>query len=257
MIDLHERLSEFSYGYGVTREVQALLESVGLHATPFLPSLLHEAELGFDVAFSGPGTVVVLQFKLGVELSRFRRSPPAQAIPLLERPFWRFPVDVNAPQFQRLVEFENAGAEVYYVAPRFSSWAAYDRAFQDQVVLEKSLLVTPAEIARGAQAQGGPTSVHRIVYDRSRRYVCSDPTPIEEHKPRDLVEKIGIRARDPDITLESQIGHLFERPRGDRAAARMSKAASNGFSLAQGVPSTRWRRWSALRLGAKAHSSCW
>jgi uncharacterized protein Ymh len=43
MIDLHERLSEFSYGYGVTREVEALLMSVGLHATPFLPSLLHEA----------------------------------------------------------------------------------------------------------------------------------------------------------------------------------------------------------------------
>ena len=30
MIDLHERLSEFSFGYGVSREVEGLLASVGL-----------------------------------------------------------------------------------------------------------------------------------------------------------------------------------------------------------------------------------
>lgn len=221
-----------------------------------MPSLLHEAELGFDVAFSGPGTVVVLQFKLGVELSRFRPSPPTQAIPLLERPFWRFPVDLNAPQIQRLVEFENARAEVYYVAPRFSSWAAYDRAFQDQVVLEKSLLVTPAEIARGAQAQSGPTSVHRILYDRSRRYVCSEPTPIEEHKPRDLVERIGKRARDPNRSLEGQIAYLFERPAATELPLVRQRPASNGSSLVRGVPSTPWRRSSALRRGARVHSFC-
>ena len=51
MVDLHERLSEFSYGYGVTREVENLLASVGLNAVPFLPSLLQEATFGFDVGF--------------------------------------------------------------------------------------------------------------------------------------------------------------------------------------------------------------
>src|SRR5438874_119031 len=131
MIDLHERLSEFSYGYGVTREVEALLAGVGLQATPFLPSLLHEASLGFDVSFNSSGTVVLLQFKLGSELKRFHRAPPSQPIPLLERPFWRFTVDASEPQFQRLAEYEQANAEVYYVAPRFSHWAAYDLAFQN------------------------------------------------------------------------------------------------------------------------------
>ena len=57
MINLHERLSEFSYGYGVTREMEHRLAAAGVQATPFLPSLLHEATLGFDVAFSGPGQV--------------------------------------------------------------------------------------------------------------------------------------------------------------------------------------------------------
>lgn len=58
-IDLHERLSEFSYGYGVTREVEGLLRSVGLRPTPFLPSLLAEGKLGFDVAFKRPGTALL------------------------------------------------------------------------------------------------------------------------------------------------------------------------------------------------------
>jgi hypothetical protein len=48
MIDLHERLSEFSYGYGVTREAENLLGS-GYPYRAFSPSLLDEAELGFDV----------------------------------------------------------------------------------------------------------------------------------------------------------------------------------------------------------------
>jgi hypothetical protein len=58
MIDLPERLSEFSYGYGVTREVESLLASVSMRTAPFMPSLLHEAKLGFDVAFKNPGSVL-------------------------------------------------------------------------------------------------------------------------------------------------------------------------------------------------------
>jgi hypothetical protein len=66
MIDLHERLSEFSFGYGVTREVEGLLASV---------------------------------VKLGEELSRFHRATPSQSIPFLERPFWRYRIDTTSHQF--------------------------------------------------------------------------------------------------------------------------------------------------------------
>lgn len=104
MIDLHERLSEFSYGYGVIRETEALLASVGLTTTPFQPSLLHEGEVGFDVAFRGPGTAVMLQFKLGQELQRFHRTRN-QARPQINRPFWRFSVDTTEHQFQQLLMF--------------------------------------------------------------------------------------------------------------------------------------------------------
>ena len=82
-IDLHERLSEFSYGYGVTREVERLLRSVGLRPTPFLPSLLEEAKLGFDVAFKRPGAALLLQFKLGEALQRFVRADKSKPAPAL------------------------------------------------------------------------------------------------------------------------------------------------------------------------------
>jgi hypothetical protein len=92
-VDLHQRLSEFSYGYGVTREAERLLKSVGLRTTPFLPSLISEGKLGFDVKFDRPGKALLLQFKLGEALQRLHWKAKAQPPPALGRPFWRFNVD--------------------------------------------------------------------------------------------------------------------------------------------------------------------
>ncbi|MGJ4889718.1 hypothetical protein ACQR1Y_16075 [Bradyrhizobium sp. HKCCYLRH3099] len=212
MIDLHERLSEFSFGYGVTREVESLLATVGLHPTPFMPSLLHEKELGFDVQFKDQGRIVVLQFKLGEELKRFHRTKPNQSIPLLDHPFWRYQIDTTAHQFRLLAELEDEDVDVYYVAPRFSTWQAYEKAFQDGAVLENSLLLKPSEISRGLASIEAPDGVHRVVYDRFRRYVCSDPIEIHEELPRDLVEKIAHKIRSGELSLSAQIEHIFRRP---------------------------------------------
>ena len=110
-IDLHQRLSELSYGYGITREVENLLNDVGLRTTPFLPSLLDEANLGFDVAFDRPSAALLLQFKLGESVRRFRRSKNATIIPPIDRPFWRFSVDTAEPngQFDLLLKAEQEG----------------------------------------------------------------------------------------------------------------------------------------------------
>lgn len=115
MIDLHERLSEYSYGYGVTREVELLLSSVGIEAVPFLPSLIQEDEVGFDVGFNKPGAPILLQFKLGQSVSRFRRKHPRQSIPDIARPFWRFRIDTLEidGQFETLLKAEHDGADVY------------------------------------------------------------------------------------------------------------------------------------------------
>jgi len=127
MIDLHERLSEFSYGYGVTREVEKLLSSVGIVSVPFLPSLLQEKKVGFDVKFQNSGLPLLLQFKLGQSLQRFVRSDKSLPAPLLERPFFRFSINTAEPdgQFETLLKAENDGAEAYYLAPRFTDWPQY------------------------------------------------------------------------------------------------------------------------------------
>ena len=219
MINLHERLSEFFYGYGVTREMERRLAAAGVKATPFLPSLLHEASLGFDVAFSGPGQVVMLQFKLGQQLSRFRRLTPAESIPMLQKPFWRYYVDVDEHQFLRLEEFERSGADVFYVAPRFSSWSAYERAFHASEILQRSLLLWPSQIRLGASGAPGE---HRIVYDKVSRYVCSEPQVIDEVRAQDAVEKVAARARESELPLAVQLERLVTRERA-RNVPRLSR----------------------------------
>ena len=129
MIKLYEHLSEFSYGYGVTREVENLLASIGLHATPYFPNLRQESKLGFDVGFKTCGCVVLFQFKLGQELQRFYRQDPKQLAPPLEPPFWRFSIKPPTNQFEYLLNFEKLGADVFYVAPRFSCWTDYKSIF--------------------------------------------------------------------------------------------------------------------------------
>lgn len=208
MINLHEKLSEFSYGYGVTREVENLLSRAGCHVTPFLPSLVHEAELGFDVSFQNPGFILLLQFKLGQELQRFRRSNPSQIIPPLSRPFWRFGIDTSARQFNKLVQFENVDAHVYYVAPRFSDWLGYQQAFQASRVLHESLILRPSEILRGIQAQGEGKDVHRIVYDETDCYVCSELFKLRGVKQGEMLDYMVERTSDE--TLEDRIQRLFD-----------------------------------------------
>lgn len=59
-IELHERLSEFSYRYGVTREGERRLKAAGLSAVPFQPNLIQEASVGFDVAFNIQGMPLMI-----------------------------------------------------------------------------------------------------------------------------------------------------------------------------------------------------
>ncbi|WP_050400023.1 hypothetical protein [Bradyrhizobium embrapense] len=204
-IELHERLSEFSYGYGVTREVEKRLESAGLFTVPFLPSLMHEASLGFDVGFDVQGAALMLQFKLGQALRRFVPAPR----PKLGQPFWRYHIDTAEPdgQFELLLKAEQDGADVFYVAPIFHDWEEYLGHYERNEVLENSLIVTPGGIRSVLQGNGISDGAHKIVYDATRAYVCSRPLPLATVGARDIAHKVATRLEVRKISL----GEVLER----------------------------------------------
>jgi hypothetical protein len=211
MIDLHERLSEFSYGYGITREVEQLLLSVGIRTVPFMPSLLQEQEIGFDVGFQSRGIPLLLQFKLGHSLQRFIRSDKRYAAPKLDKPYFRFSIDTAEPdgQFETLLKAETDGAETYYVAPRFSDWPRYINYFEAGEVLGRSVMVTPREIRAALVSKGSPDGAHRIVYDRDSVHVCSKPTSIRDVRPERLAENVVNRVHNEDINLGQALRRVY------------------------------------------------
>jgi hypothetical protein len=230
MIELHERLSEFSYGYGVTREVDQLLASVGVRTVPFMPSLLQEKQIGFDVGFSGRGVPLLLQFKLGQALHRFVRNDKSYPAPVLERPFFRFSIDTAEPdgQFETLLKAETDGAETYYVAPRFTDWPHYVNFFEAGEVLLRSVMVTPGGIRAALVAKGSPDGTHRIVYDRDSVHVCSTPTDVRDVRPQFLAENVVTRLNGDSKSLGQAVRRVYAGLE-DRSAIRRSQHTQDLF----------------------------
>lgn len=225
MIHLHERLSEFSYGYGITREAESLLGSIGLRGAPFLPSLAHEGSIGYDVKLGGPGKAIILQFKLGQQLQRFHRRSPLYLKPPIQRPFWRFEINTWQPagQYQLLLNAEQSTPEVYYVAPRFHDWNVYAAAYDAQQLLTKSLLIKPSEIMAKLTIQKAAPGRHLVVYDHQTSYVCSQPIQLSELRPDDLASDWAKEpTKDAARSLSEQIGMLLEGL--DRTDAMASEA---------------------------------
>lgn len=211
MIELNERLSEFSYGYGVTRAVERCLADIGIKTTPFLPSLIHEETLGFDVGFKKSGAAILLQFKLGQSLERFLRDDLSKPAPVLDRPFWRFFIDTSEPdgQFEILLNSQLNGADVYYVAPKFSDWTDYVEAFESDIVLESSLLISPNDIRQQLASKSIADGWHRIVYDETRAYVCSEPQSIPMRSRSNLAEQVSERIRVRKQPLAEVVAHIY------------------------------------------------
>ncbi|MGN6595905.1 hypothetical protein [Sphingopyxis terrae] len=264
-IELRERLSEFSYGYGVTRETENLLRQIGIRPVPFLPSLLQEADLGFDVAFERPGAPLLLQFKLGQSLTRFVRSDLTVPAPPLDRPFWRFSINTAEPdgQFETLLKAETDGAEVYYAAPRFSDWPHYAELFGREEILDTSLLIKPSDIRNALDQKGAADGSHRIVYDRYRVHVCSKPVEIPDIDPEEAANKIAVAIRERRQPATAALQRLFEGF-DDRSSIRRDKVRFDLEDFAQAaddvgrrapgdyIRAQRQRRYSEFRKRAKS-----
>jgi hypothetical protein len=104
-----------------------------------------------------------------------------------------------------LLKAEQAGAEVFYVAPRFTSWDSYVLAYEREQVLDRSLLLRPSQIDSQLTAVGEPDGPHRILYDGGTSFVCSEAKELIEVRARDLANKVRTdieqRSRRMDLAL--------------------------------------------------------
>jgi hypothetical protein len=97
----------------------------------------------FDVQI---GSALFLQFKLAEELTR--RSAKETKKGLLDPTFYRFRLhrrDLSS-QHQLLIQLENQGNQVYYIAPKFADLKSLDAAYTKKRVVMQSALFSPVEI---------------------------------------------------------------------------------------------------------------
>ncbi|MEN3792177.1 hypothetical protein [Fulvimarina sp. MAC3] len=212
--DLHQSLSEFSYGYGVTREIEDLLGGMGFRTIPYLPNLVHEGKQGFDAGFDRPGKALLIQFKLGHELKQFRRARGYGGKPAnVGSPYYRFDVDISADegQFGLLSKAQRDGAEVYYIAPVFKNWIEYSNAFLDEKILENSIIVMPNEILAAASsiaAEKNYESKHRVLYDSDGNWgICSEPVEMPHRSIREFITERF--QPNFDKTISEQISEIY------------------------------------------------
>lgn len=139
--------SEFSYGYCVVEDL-IIGKSTGLTGAPIFPSLVQEGQkgYGYDVRLNRPGIPLFLQFKL-LELLKRKSAKEAKAGDFVP-PFYRIHLRSRkiSDQHQSLLELEQSGNEVYYVAPAFHRTADLDDAYGNRSVWDQSIRIRPSQI---------------------------------------------------------------------------------------------------------------
>jgi hypothetical protein len=225
------QLSEFSYGYAVTEAFVRLFRA-GLTAAPLFPSLFQEGQPGggYDVMIQRWGVPVFLQFKLSDCMVRgtAREAQEGQLTP----PFYRMHLRPRSlsDQHDLLLDLEQAGEEVYYVAPLFHTTDEFNQTYLSDTILRQSIFLRPGAI--GALADDGP---HHVAFEaRNRWFVYSDPRPGDERVDEEAVEqrvRRSVRERGARrLTAEGwrevveKIVHVVDqerdRPERDRARRR-------------------------------------
>lgn len=139
--------SEFSYGYCVVEDL-IVGKGTGLTAAPIFPSLVQEGQkgYGYDVRLNRPGVPLFLQFKLVQRLTRMSAHEAKNGD--FKPPFYRLHLRSRklSDQHQSLVELEQSGNEVYYVAPTFHRTSDLDNAYGNKTVWDQSIRVRPSEV---------------------------------------------------------------------------------------------------------------
>ena len=141
------QFSEFSYGYCLTEDL-IVGQGTPLTAAPVFPSLLEEGQpgVGYDVRFDRPGIPLFLQFKLVHQMVRGNANEAKRGH--FQPPFYRMhlrPRQVS-DQHQSLLSLEQAGNDVFYVAPCFHTAVDLNANYAQRLVWNRSFRINPTNI---------------------------------------------------------------------------------------------------------------
>lgn len=168
---MHSDFSEFSYGYAVTEEL-ATQNKAKIVAAPRFPSLYEEGKTGgYDVKLPMAGKPVFLQFKLSDYLER--RNAKEFRNGTMSAPYYRMHLrpSRHSDQHQLLLDLENSGESVFYIAPEFHLPAELNQHY-----LGKRVVVNSAAFAPSAIGPLPDPDDHYIVFEKWKAFgfFCSD-----------------------------------------------------------------------------------
>jgi hypothetical protein len=139
------QFSEFSYGYCLTEDL-VVGQGTPLTAAPVFPSLIEEGQsgVGYDVRFDRPGTPLFLQFKLVHQMVRGTANEAKRAH--FQPPFYRMHLRSRliSDQHESLLSLDQAGNDVFYVAPGFHTTTELNTAYAQRRVWDRSFRITPS-----------------------------------------------------------------------------------------------------------------
>ena len=170
-------ISEFSYGYALTDELRHW-HNLPITASPIFPSLYREGQPGggYDVRLERGGLPLFLQFKLSDWMVRgtAREARTGQML----APYYRMHLRPrrHSAQQEMLLNLENDGHEVYYVAPVFHEPSELNDAYREREVVARSIWMRPSYI--------GPLQDdddHYVAFYNPRQspVFCSEPRKID------------------------------------------------------------------------------
>lgn len=166
-------ISEFSYGFAITSE---FVQTPGaVTAAPEFPSLRAEGQRGWDVQLDQHGVLLFLQFKLCDQMTR-RTCREAQQEGF-NVPCYRMHLRParSSRQHEMLLDLEETGEDVYYVAPMFHQPEELNDAFRGGAVRARSVWLRPSDIGPLPDDRD-----HHVSFEPGSRWMrFPEPLPID------------------------------------------------------------------------------
>lgn len=227
-------ISEFSYGYALTREIVQKC-STGLTGAPVFPSLIAEGYLGYDLELPIVGNPVFLQFKLSDYMVR-STAEGADKVPIPHYRMHLRPLK-HSKQHELLLALEKKGRKVFYAAPEFHSSEDLNEAYLRNEMIERSAFFRPRAIGKLPNEHE-----HFVCFNVGARhgYLCSEPIKVEMEST-DSVSKMLFGQGIDGITPQLSARVYLERVADELVSewAERTVGSRRSLELFEEIRSTR------------------